>query len=169
MNKKILCLLLVCYSSLLSASTLSSTISATVEIYDGILVVNEQDLNFGQIYPGETADVLSSVSCQTMYDNPMVGRLHMVGLSNGDSLSLTTNMPTTLLHTDGLTTIPITVEDWWCQGTANTSERINSSKNVLGRADTPTTNLINFTGSVTASPTQLPGVYTANIDFSVTY
>jgi hypothetical protein len=168
--KSIIKLSLLLISLSLNAAQLTGTLTSTIEVVDGISLDDFQDLDFGVAYQGETVSVVELSTCQDMYDDTTIGRIHMTAVSNGQSLTLTSTVPTDLTHTDGTTTLPLTIDTWWCQGPSNAPDKFSSNtKDVLGREDTATTNLVDWTGLIDIPTTQKIGIYTGVIDFLLEY
>jgi len=154
----------------LNAAQTTGTISATIEVVDGISLDDFQDLDFGQAYQGETVTVPELAKCLDMYNDPTIGRIHMLAVKNGQALTLTSTVPTDLTHTDATTLLPLTIDTWWCQGPTNAPDKFATAvKNVLGRADSATTNLIDWTGTINVPLSQKIGIYTGVINFLVEY
>ena len=167
--KNFIFIILLSISQLNAAQTIN-TITSTIEVVDGISLDDFQDLDFGVVYQGETVTVSELSTCLDMYNDTTIGRIHMTAVSNAQSLTLTSNVPTDLTHTDGTTLLPLTINSWWCQGPSNAPDQFSSStKAVLGREDTATTNLVNWTGSINIPISQKIGIYTGTINFSVEY
>jgi len=168
--KRKLIIFLISLSLFLNAAQSTGGQTATIEVVDGIGLDDFQDLDFGKAYQGETVTVSELGNCLDMYNDTTIGRIHMIAVSNGQALTLTSTVPTDLTHTDGITLLALTIDSWWCQGPSNAPDQFASpTKNVLGREDTATTNLINWTGLINIPISQKVGIYVGSIDFKVEY
>jgi hypothetical protein len=145
-----------------AAEAQSASITATANVLQPLTVQGQQNLNFGNVYPGTSVTVGN--------DAAGTGRFRIAGV-NGAEVTFNLTLPTNL--TSGANSIPITF--------GSTAGRFNTTNTSGGTSFNPntsqTTNLHATTGelfvwiggTVSPSGTTPAGTYTGTITLNASY
>ncbi|MFP4692068.1 MAG: DUF4402 domain-containing protein [Bacteroidales bacterium] len=150
-------------SSAVGQTTDNDNLTATAVILSDIAVTQENDLEFGQLFPDETSDI-----ARTSDD---AGRF-LVDAADGANVTLTlSGLGDLELNGETTTTLPTTFRAGWAKDNAYSTDPVDWSdtNDVLTIEGTPASFYVFLGGEVTPETGQTPGTYTKEITLTAEY
>ena len=141
----------------------SDELNATAVILADLNVTQENDLDFGQLFPGEDSEVA--------LDNESAGRF-LVDAADGSSVTLElTGLGDLALVGDSETTLPTTFTAGWAEDDEydNGATEWTDPNQQLSITGTPASFYVFLGGTVTPDPNQTPGTYEKEITLTAEY
>ncbi|MEE8575957.1 MAG: hypothetical protein V3T31_01760 [candidate division Zixibacteria bacterium] len=163
-------LLLVAFMAEKPLAQESGTIQATATVQAGVTVTGNNNLIFGLVTPGINKAIARTVV-------GAAGEWHVSG-TNGANVTVDFTLPVTLLHTDGVTTMPVgfAVGDAAWDNNAVGNQAVPAGGAINPNASNPTIPLgaagdlwVWIGGTVMPPLAQTGGNYSADVVMTITY